>query len=158
MYETFYGLRERPFDLTPDPRFLLMTAGHREALTTIQYGISGRKGITLLVGVAGTGKTTLIQAALARQKGQNAKALYLTNPTLTRDEFFQFLALELGLTAWSFPEPLTKETIRLLDPDDYALIVKAADELWAPRTDDERGNSSGNGSTPSREREPSPTS
>lgn len=100
MYEAYFGLRECPFDLTPNPRFLFMTPGHREALSTIQYGIAGRKGVTLLVGPAGTGKTTLIYAALGRQSGtHDAKALFLTNPTLTRAEFFEFLALELGLSA-----------------------------------------------------------
>jgi type II secretory pathway predicted ATPase ExeA len=98
MYEAFFGLQERPFDLTPDPRFLFMTAGHREALSTIQYGISGRKGITLLIGPAGTGKTTLVQAALRTQQGLRVKALHLANPTLTRNEFFEFLALELNLS------------------------------------------------------------
>jgi general secretion pathway protein A len=99
MYEEFYGLRERPFDLTPNPRFLFMTAGHREALTTIEYGIAGRKGITLLVGPAGTGKTTLVHLALGRQRArQNATALYLKNPRLTRDEFLQFLASGFGLS------------------------------------------------------------
>jgi hypothetical protein len=98
MYEAFFGLRERPFNLTPDPRFLFMTAGHREALTTIQYGISGRKGITLLVGEAGTGKTTLVHAALRSHEGRNVRAIHMANPTLTRSEFFQFLATELGLT------------------------------------------------------------
>jgi len=98
MYEAFFGLQERPFDLTPDPRFLFMTAGHREALTTIQYGISGRKGITMLIGPAGTGKTTLVHAALASQEGLMVRALHLSNPALTREEFFEFLALELNLT------------------------------------------------------------
>jgi general secretion pathway protein A len=98
MYESFYGLRERPFDVTPDPRFLLMTTGHREALTTIQYGITGRKGITLLVGGSGTGKTTLVQVALAGLEQQKTKALFLTNPTLTRSEFFEFLAHGFGLS------------------------------------------------------------
>ncbi|MEQ1575105.1 MAG: AAA family ATPase [Vicinamibacterales bacterium] len=97
MYESYFGLRVRPFDLTPDPRFLFMTAGHREALSTIEYGIAGRKGLTLLVGPAGTGKTTLVHAALERQKGVEAAAIYLSNPTLTREEFFQFLAFEVGL-------------------------------------------------------------
>src|SRR6185295_16668701 len=98
MYEAFYELEERPFDLTPNPRFLFMTPGHREALTTIQYGISGRKGITLLLGPAGTGKTTLVQAALRTHESMNVRALHLANPTLTRNEFYQFLALELNLT------------------------------------------------------------
>jgi hypothetical protein len=62
MYEAYYGLRERPFDLTPNPRYLLMTSSHREALSTIQYGLSGRKGITLMLSPAGT--VTLVHAAL----------------------------------------------------------------------------------------------
>jgi general secretion pathway protein A len=100
MYENFYGLRERPFDLTPNPRFLFMTSTHSETLSAIQYGISGRKGITLIVGAAGTGKTTLVHAALERQREQcDIEALYLNNPTLTRDEFYEYLALEFGLSA-----------------------------------------------------------
>lgn len=98
MYENYYGLHERPFDLTPNPRFLFMTPGHREALCTIQYGITGRKGVTLLLGAAGTGKTTLINAALQRQEGHHARAVFLTNPTLTREEFLDFLAHEIGLS------------------------------------------------------------
>ena len=62
MYEAFYGFRERPFDLTPNPRFLLLTGKHREALSNLQYGLTSRRGLTLLVGDAGTGKTTLIRA------------------------------------------------------------------------------------------------
>jgi general secretion pathway protein A len=100
MYEAFYGLDERPFDLTPNPRFLLMTDAHRDALSTIQYGISGRKGFTLLLGPAGTGKTTLVHAAIERQRGTGgARAVYIGNPTLTREEFFELLALEFGLSA-----------------------------------------------------------
>src|SRR6185295_12006374 len=98
MYEAFYELEERPFDLTPNPRFLFMTPGHREALSTLQYGISGRKGITLLLGPAGTGKTTLVHAALEKQEAKHAHAIFLTNPTLSREEFTQFLAFELGLS------------------------------------------------------------
>ena len=98
MYEAYYGMRERPFDLTPNPRFLFMTPGHREALSTIQYGITGRKGVTLLLGEAGTGKTTLVHAALELQAGDNGRAVFLTNPTLTREEFFEFLAYEFGLS------------------------------------------------------------
>ena len=75
MYEAYYGLRERPFDLTPNPRYLLMTSSHREALSTIQYGLSGRKGITLLLGPAGTGKTTLVHAALEHPR-DNVKVLF----------------------------------------------------------------------------------
>ena len=97
MYERFYGLQERPFELTPNPRYLFLTDRHREALSTLQYGISGRTGVTLLLGEAGTGKTTLVHAALERQGGQSA-FFYLSNPTLTRDEFFESLAIGFGLS------------------------------------------------------------
>jgi len=99
MYEAFYGLRERPFELTPNPRFLLMTPRHREALTTLEYGLAGRTGIALLIGEAGTGKTTIVHAALQSQSAQQSRAVYLNNPSLTRTEFTEFLAAGFGLSA-----------------------------------------------------------
>jgi general secretion pathway protein A len=92
MYQEFFGLRELPFNLSPDPRYLYLTARHSEALANLQYGISARKGLTLLIGEAGTGKTTLVRAALESKACRSAHALYLTNPTLTRGEFLEFLA------------------------------------------------------------------
>ena len=106
MYESFYGLRERAFELTPDPRYLLLTPGHQEALSNLEYGMSAGRGITLLVGEAGTGKTTLLRKALSTQaqaKGPASRvlSLHLTNPTLTRAEFVEFLAggFALGTSA-----------------------------------------------------------
>src|SRR5262245_1485415 len=99
MYERYYGLRERPFELTHNPRFLFMSAKHREALSHLHYGISGRKGITVLIGDAGTGKTTLVHTALEQQREENACAVYLSNPLLSRSEFFEFLAWGFGLEA-----------------------------------------------------------
>ena len=97
MYQEFFGLRELPFDLSPDPRYLYLTARHSEALANLQYGISARKGLTLLIGEAGTGKTTLVRAALESKACRSARALYLNNPTLTRGEFLEFLADGFGL-------------------------------------------------------------
>jgi general secretion pathway protein A len=97
MYESFFGLRERPFDLTPNPRFLLLTGKHREALSNLQYGLTSRRGLTLLVGEAGTGKTTLIRAVIGDFEKQGAIVAYLNNPTLTRDEFYEFVAEAYGL-------------------------------------------------------------
>jgi len=97
MYETFYGFRERPFDLTPDPRFLVLTDGHAEVLSTLEYGIASRKGMTLLTGEAGSGKTTVIRAALARQPG-HVHCTVLENPMLTRAEFVELLAARFGLS------------------------------------------------------------
>jgi general secretion pathway protein A len=98
MYETFYGLRERPFDLTPNPRFLVLTESHREVLLNLEYGIASRKGITLLIGEAGSGKTTVIRAAMERQPVK-VHCVHLHNPTLSRAEFNEMLAGHFGLSA-----------------------------------------------------------
>lgn len=97
MYERYYGLNERPFDLSPNPRFLCFTPQHKEALVHLEYGLSGRPGITMLVGEAGTGKTTLIRAALQASSARST-IVHLSNPTLTRDEFFEFLAAGFGFS------------------------------------------------------------
>ena len=99
MYEQYYGLERHPFDLTPDPRFLYLTPQHGEALAHLEYALTGRKGITVLIGEAGTGKTTLLRAALDRVRGSDITHADISNPTLTRDEFYELLAAELGLSA-----------------------------------------------------------
>ena len=97
MYEQFYGLRERPFDLTPNPRFLVLTESHREALANLEYGIGSKKGITLVVGEAGSGKTTMIRAAVDKLPAR-VHSVHLHNPTLTRTEFVEMLASRFGLS------------------------------------------------------------
>jgi general secretion pathway protein A len=97
MYETFYGLHERPFDLTTNPRFLFLTPRHREALSTLRYGLSSPRGITVLLGDAGTGKTTVLRAALNEERRPENRNVLLTNPTLTRQEFYEFIARGFGL-------------------------------------------------------------
>jgi len=98
MYATFYGLDELPFELSPDPKYLLLTARHREALANLEYGIAASKSLTLLLGPAGTGKTTLIQAALQSEACRGARIVHLVNPTLTRKEFVEFLARSFDLS------------------------------------------------------------
>jgi len=97
MYEQFFGFRERPFELTPNPRFLVMTDAHREALSNLEYAISGRKGITLLLGEAGCGKTTIVRTAIDRQPSR-VHCVHVTNPALTRNEFVETLATQFELT------------------------------------------------------------
>jgi type II secretory pathway predicted ATPase ExeA len=97
MYEQFCELTERPFDLTPNPKYLFLTPSHREALSNLEYGLSAGIGVTVLVGDAGTGKTTLIRAALDSSTRARTTAVYLNNPTLTRAEFMEFLAREFDL-------------------------------------------------------------
>jgi general secretion pathway protein A len=92
MYEGFFGLRERPFDLAPNPRFLYLASRHREALSHLRYGLTSPRGFTLLLGEAGTGKTTLVQAVLGEMEANTVECVLLSNPTLTRSEFLEFLA------------------------------------------------------------------
>src|SRR3954466_7285144 len=92
MYQRFYGLRELPFELTSNPRYLFFSARHREALSNLEYGLSTAKAVTVLIGEAGTGKTTLLRAALQSDQCRNVRCVYLNNPALTRDEFVQMLA------------------------------------------------------------------
>lgn len=98
MYERHYGLRERPFDLSPNPRFLFLSKGHREALVHLRYGLTGRPGLTVLIGEAGTGKTTLVRAALRMIGGGHSTVVHLANPTLTRSEFYEYLATGFGFS------------------------------------------------------------
>ena len=111
MYTTFYGLSELPFELSPNPRYLLLTPSHREALANLQYGISARKSLTVLIGEAGTGKTTLVHAALSSDACRKARILHLANPVLTRDEFIEFLARGFALS----PEASESKTALLAE-------------------------------------------
>jgi type II secretory pathway predicted ATPase ExeA len=103
MYENFFGLRERPFDLAPNPRFLYLASRHREALSNLRYGLTTPRGFTLLLGEAGTGKTTLIRTALEDLQPDTVECVLLSNPTLTRTEFLEFLADGFRLGTGSGP-------------------------------------------------------
>jgi general secretion pathway protein A len=136
VYQEYYGLTERPFDLTPNPRYLYLTPMHREALAAVQYGITARRGIVIVVGEAGTGKTTIVRAALRALKGQKVRHTYLNNPALTRGEFMQFLARAFGLgedAATSKVDLLSELTAKLAryhgDDTTTVLIVDEAQSL-----------------------------
>lgn len=135
MYERYYGLRERPFNLTSNPRYLMLTSKHAEGLSTLQYGISSRLGIIVLLGEAGTGKTTVIRAAVASQTA-GARFVMMNNPLLSKSEFFQHVAQGFGLTdeaAASKPRFLSELTQTLEDSarrdSQTALIVDEAHAL-----------------------------
>jgi len=97
MYKAFFGLNERPFQLTPNPRFLVLNPRHREALATLRYGLTSSPGITLLLGEAGTGKTTLLRAALHAEHRPEHRHVVLNNPTLSSADFYEILADRFGL-------------------------------------------------------------
>jgi len=101
MYEAFFGLNEPPFQLTPNPRFLVLNPGHREALATLRYGLTSSLGITLLLGEAGTGKTTLLRAALQAERRPEYHLAVLNNPTLSTADFYEILADRFGLPGTS---------------------------------------------------------
>lgn len=117
MYESYYGLAERPFDLTPNWRYLYLTPMHKEALSAIQYGVTARRGIVAVIGEAGTGKTTIVRAALRALRTEGVRQVYLSNPRLTRNEFLRFLSRAFRLepaTADDKTELLASLTGRLL--------------------------------------------
>ena len=98
MYREFYGFREAPFHITPDPRFLFFSDQHREAFNHVLYGIQERKGFIQLTGEVGAGKTTICRAILQRLPAECRTALIL-NPVLTSAQFFRTVLVELGLDA-----------------------------------------------------------
>jgi general secretion pathway protein A len=97
MYQTFFGLAELPFELTANPKYLFLTARQREALSTLQYGLFAAKPITVLTGEAGTGKTTLIRAALESERCRDVRCVYVDNPMLDATDFVRLLALKFDL-------------------------------------------------------------
>lgn len=99
MYQSFYGLNDLPFELTPNPKYLFLPTRHREALSVLEYGLSSAKAITVLAGEAGTGKTTLLRAAIQSERCRGVDTVHISNPALTRSEFVELLASRFGLTA-----------------------------------------------------------
>src|SRR5512147_223846 len=93
MYKEFYGLREKPFSKTPDPRFLYLSSGHREALARLQYVVEERE-LALLTGDIGCGKTTLSRA-LMDSVGDDYQFCFIFNPRLTALEFLRVIARSL---------------------------------------------------------------
>src|SRR5271155_2483562 len=96
MYLEYYGLKQAPFDITPNPRFLFHSAKHREAFNHMLYGIRERKGFVQLTGEVGAGKTTLCRALLEQLDAHFSTALIL-NPVLNADELMKAIATEFGL-------------------------------------------------------------
>jgi len=90
VYTDFYNLQEKPFNLTPSPRFLYLGEAHKEALNLLIYGVMERKGFILLTGEIGTGKTTMVQALLSRLDG-SVHCIHISNPLLTSQDFMDYL-------------------------------------------------------------------
>ncbi len=96
MYTKFYGLKEKPFEITPDPKFLYLSENHKEALALLTYAVSERRGFTVVTGEVGTGKTTLVQSLLSKLDG-NTRTAYLFNPIMGSTDFLHYICQDLGL-------------------------------------------------------------
>ncbi len=96
MYCDFYQMRERPFSVTADPRFLYLNARYREALASLHYGVTQRKGFITLIGEAGTGKTTLLKKLLD-DLDPSTRTVFIFNTNVTFDEILEYLFGEFDL-------------------------------------------------------------
>lgn len=100
MYETFYGFRENPFRLTPDPEYLFLSPNHQEALGHLLFGANEGNGVVVVTGEIGTGKTTLLRT-LVRDLSPNTTLAYIFNPALSSLELLQTINTDLGLAGTS---------------------------------------------------------
>lgn len=96
MYTKFYGFKIKPFEITPDPKFLYLSENHREALAHLTYAVREKKGFTVVTGEVGTGKTTLVQTLLSRLNG-NTKTAYIFNPKLGSTDFLHTICEDFGI-------------------------------------------------------------
>jgi general secretion pathway protein A len=109
MYHQFFGLRESPFNVNPDPRYLFLTPSIQEALAGLTYGIQNKKGFILLTGEVGTGKTTLLNQLLASLRRQQVSTAFIFNSRLNVRQLFEFILADFGISC----EPRSKSAMLL---------------------------------------------
>lgn len=98
MYQSFYGFKEMPFNITPDPRFLYLSPTHQEALQHLKYGVAERKGFIVLVGEVGCGKTTLCRRFLNELDPARYDTALILNPRITETQMLKAILTDLGET------------------------------------------------------------
>lgn len=114
MYTDLYGLKELPFALTPDPRFLYFTPSHTEVLANLHYGIESGRGLIVVTGEVGTGKTTLLRWMMKRLDA-TVMVAYIFNPRLSVTEFYQYLATLFNIGDWENESDLLIEMGKVLE-------------------------------------------
>ena len=99
MYKEFYGLKEYPFHITPDPKFLYWSQKHQDAFRHLMYGVQSRKGLTMLTGEPGTGKTALLNALIEELKGSQEKTniAFIVNSQIDANDLFRFIFEEFSI-------------------------------------------------------------
>lgn len=110
MYENHFGITTKPFSIAPDPSFLYMSEGHREALAHLRYGLENEGGFVLLTGEVGTGKTTVCRCLL-EQVPANADIAFILNPKINALELLESICDELSITR----QPEISSTKKLVD-------------------------------------------
>src|SRR3569832_235319 len=113
MYASFFGLNEKPFSITPDPRYLFLSERHAEALAHLVYGINAAGGFIQLTGEVGTGKTTVVRSLLA-QAPKHAEIALILNPRMTPAEFLLAICEELATRIAPESESSLKDLVALL--------------------------------------------
>ena len=114
MYTDLYGLKELPFALTPDPRFLYFTPSHTEVLANLHYGIESGRGLIVVTGEVGTGKTTLLRWMMKRLDA-TVMVAYIFNPRLSVTAFYQYLATLFNIGDWENESDLLIEMGKVLE-------------------------------------------
>lgn len=114
MYAEFYGLKELPFALTPDPRFIYFTPSHTEVMANLHYGIESGKGLVVVTGEVGTGKTTILRWMMQRLD-RTVLVAYIFNPRLSVAEFYQHVATLLDVQKWETKSELLLELGKALE-------------------------------------------
>lgn len=133
MYKEFFNLKEYPFSLTPDPKFIVFTPSYNELLASLYYGIEMAKGLIVLTGEVGTGKSTALRWII-RRLDSSVLASYIVNPHLSIEEFYHHITGMLGITEWANKTELLSEMARILEDRHRrglrtVLIVDEAHEL-----------------------------
>lgn len=114
MYKEFFGLDDTPFTLTPDPRFIVFTPSYNEVLASLYYGLENAKGLIVLTGEVGTGKTTALRWIL-RRLDSSVLAAYVFNPRLSIDEFYHHVTQMLGIKDWTNKSELLNTMGKVLE-------------------------------------------
>ncbi len=133
MYKEFFGLEDNPFTLTPDPRFIVFTPSYNEVLASLYYGLENAKGLIVLTGEVGTGKTTALRWIL-RRLDSSVLAAYVFNPRLSIDEFYHHVTQMLGIKDWTNKAELLQTMGKVLEERHRrglrtVLIIDEAHEL-----------------------------
>src|ERR1700742_3106229 len=138
MYKSFFELKENPFNVNPDPRYLYLTKQIEEALTGLMYGIQTKKGFITLTGEVGTGKTTLINRPPDRPHQRQTRTAFLFNSRMNTNQLFDFILAEFDIPCESRTksQQLMKLNQWLLDRyragETAVLIVDEAQNLTYP--------------------------